>query len=183
MIVLETPISGVRVVEIKAFEDHRGAFARLFCSAALQGAIGERQIVQINHSRTRAVGAIRGMHYQKAPRAEMKIIRCLRGRVYDVAVDLRRDSPTFLRWTALELDPVSRRALLVPEGCAHGFQVLEPDSELLYLHTAPYSPGFEGALRYDDPAIGIRWPLAAIDLSHRDQQHPWLDANFSGLET
>jgi len=127
------------------------------------------------------VGAVRGMHYQNAPHAEMKIVRCLRGRVFDVAIDLRRGSPTFLRWTSCELAPASRRALLVPEGCAHGFQVLEPDSELLYLHTACYERSAEGGVRFDDPRVGIAWPLAPVDLSERDRSHPLLAPDFTGI--
>jgi dTDP-4-dehydrorhamnose 3,5-epimerase len=124
---------------------------------------------------------VRGLHYQRPPQAEAKWVRCLKGRVFDVAVDLRRGSPTFLKWHAVELDGVSMNALLIPEGCAHGFQVLEPESELLYLHTATYTPGLEGAARYDDPRLAIRWPLPVTDLSERDRTHPLLDDSFEGI--
>lgn len=178
---IPTKIAGVFVAKTKTFEDHRGSFARLFCEESLQEAIGDRSIVQINRSLTRARGAIRGMHFQHPPHAELKCIRCLRGKVWDVAVDLRAGSPTFLQWHAEELSPENAHMLIVPEGCAHGFQVLEPDSELLYLHTAPYTPGSEGAIAYSDPAVGIRWPLEATDLSERDQSHPLLDDDFQGI--
>src|SRR4051812_22242680 len=155
----ETSIAGIWIAESSVHQDDRGAFSRLFCANEEAAVVGNRKIVQINHSQTRAVGAVRGMHYQKPPHAEMKIVRCLRGRVLDVAVDLRKGSPTFLKWAAVELTPASRLAFIIPEGCAHGFQVLEENSELLYLHTAFYTPAVEGAVRYDDPAIGIDWPL------------------------
>ena len=124
---------------------------------------------------------MRGLHYQNPPQAEMKIVRCLRGRVFDVAVDLRFGSPTFLHWTACELCPGGGRALAIPEGCAHGFQVLEPDTELLYLHTAFYTPAAEGAVRFDDPRVAVAWPLAPRDLSARDQNHPYLNEQFQGI--
>lgn len=178
----ETGIAGAVVVEGRPYSDHRGAFSRLFCEEMLAGVINDRHIVQINHSRTRAVGALRGMHFQYPPHAEMKLVRCLRGRVWDVCVDLRAGSPTFLHWHAEELSPETSRMLVIPEGCAHGFQVLEADSELLYLHTAFYTPASEGALRYDDPLLAIRWPLPVTDLSERDAAHPLLSNNFIGLE-
>lgn len=177
----ETSIPGVWVIESMAFQDNRGAFSRLFCSQELKAALGQKTIVQINHSMTHGVGAVRGLHYQRPPHAETKIVRCLKGRVFDVAVDLRQGSPTFLKWTAVELTPENRRAFVIPEGCAHGFQVLEADSELLYLHTAFYTPDAEGAVRFDDPGIGVNWPLAPTDLSARDLSHPHLEENFKGI--
>ena len=177
----ESPLAGIWIAESTVHQDNRGAFSRLFCADEEQAILGDRKIVQINHSLTRAVGAVRGMHYQKPPQAEMKIVRCLRGRVLDVAVDLRKGSPTFLKWTALELTPASRQAFIIPEGCAHEFPVLEESSELLYLHTAFYTPMAEGAVRYDDPAIGIHWPLPPTDLSERDLSQPYLDEAFEGI--
>lgn len=177
-----TAIAGVVVVETPPFTDARGAFARLFCENELGPVLGSRRIVQINHSRTHAVGAVRGLHYQRAPHAEMKLVRCLRGRVWDVAVDLRAGSSTFRQWHAEELTPGNARMLVVPEGCAHGFQVLEADSELLYLHTARYLPDAEGGVRWDDPDLGIAWPLPVTDLSERDTRHP-ATRNFPGLAT
>lgn len=178
-----TEIAGAFVVESESKPDHRGAFARLYCARELAPAMGDRQVVQINHSLTRAVGAVRGMHYQRSPHAEMKVVRCLKGRVFDVAVDLRRGSPTFLRWVSCELTPAASRAFVIPEGCAHGFQVLEPESELLYLHSASYEKGAEGAVRFDDPRVGIDWPLPPTDLSERDRCHALLTRDFAGLET
>ncbi len=176
-----TAVAGVFVAETQAFQDSRGAFTRLFCERELAGAIGVRRIEQINHSRTAAAGAVRGLHFQQAPHAEMKMVRCLRGRVWDVALDLRKGSPTFLQWHAQELSVANALMLVIPEGCAHGFQVLEPDSELLYLHTASYTPLAEGGVRFDDPALNIPWPLSATDVSERDKKHPLIDKNFQGI--
>jgi dTDP-4-dehydrorhamnose 3,5-epimerase len=177
----ETDIAGVWIAESSAFTDHRGAFQRLFCANEEKEIVCARTIVQINHSLTRTVGAVRGLHYQKPPMTEMKIVRCLRGRVFDVAVDLRKGSPTFLKWTAIELAADNRRSFIIPEGCAHGFQVREENSELLYLHTAFYSSLDEGAVRFDDPRVGVAWPLQPTDLSARDSSHPYLDADFKGI--
>jgi dTDP-4-dehydrorhamnose 3,5-epimerase len=182
MKLVQTEIAGVWVAETNQLSDHRGSFQRLFCANEEESIVGTRKIVQINQSITRAVGAVRGLHYQKPPTAEMKIVRCLRGRVFDVAVDLRKDSPTFLKWTTIELAPDNCRSFVIPEGCAHGFQVLEENSELLYLHTAFYSSPDEGALRFDDPMVGVTWPLPPRDLSARDSSHPYLDAGFKGIE-
>ncbi|MDQ3228886.1 MAG: dTDP-4-dehydrorhamnose 3,5-epimerase [Pseudomonadota bacterium] len=177
-----TAIAGVVVVETTPFTDARGAFARLYCDNELASVLGDRRIVQINHSRTHAAGAVRGLHYQRAPHAEMKLVRCIHGRVWDVAVDLRAGSSTFRQWHAEELTPGNTRMLVVPEGCAHGFQVLEADSELLYLHTARYLPDAEGGVRWDDPDLGIAWPLPVTDLSERDTRHP-VTRDFPGLAT
>jgi dTDP-4-dehydrorhamnose 3,5-epimerase len=181
MKISEKDILGVQVIENMVFEDHRGAFSRLFCRNELNAVIGSKEIVQINHSITRQRGIVRGLHFQRSPQAEMKIIRCVRGRVFDVVVDLRKGSNTFLHWTAHELDPKNRCAMVVPEGCAHGFQSLDEDSELIYLHTAFYTPSLEGGIRYDDPRVGIKWPLKPLDVSARDQQHPLIDEFFFGL--
>jgi len=177
----QTGIAGVLVVDTTMRGDHRGAFGRLFCEEALASVLGGRRIVQINFSHTSVLGAIRGMHYQRPPHAEMKLVRCLRGRVYDVALDLREGSPTFLHWHAEELCAANSRMLVVPEGCAHGFQVLEPDSELLYLHTAAYAPQAEGGIMYNDPAAAIDWPIAVTDISQRDLSHPLMLQDSKGI--
>ncbi len=169
MKIISTPIAGVMVVESIPFCDDRGVFSRLFCEQMLAPILGNRHIVQINYSRTTHEGAIRGLHLQRSPHAEMKMVRCLRGKVWDVAVDLRKDSPTFLQWYATELSLNSMKMLVIPEGCAHGFQVLEAESELLYLHTAAYSPDAETGVRFDDPLLNINWPLSVRDISKRDQ--------------
>lgn len=181
MNIIPTPISGLMVTESTPHTDERGAFARLYCEKELSELIGARRIVQINHSRTVTVGAVRGMHFQHPPHAETKLVRCLKGRVWDVAVDLRKHSPTFLHWHAEELTPINARMMVIPEGFAHGFQVIEPESELLYLHTAFYKPESEGGLHYEDPALGIQWPLNVMELSERDSKHPFIEFNFQGL--
>jgi dTDP-4-dehydrorhamnose 3,5-epimerase len=181
MKITQTALRGVVVVETTPFADHRGAFACLYDERDLAPVIGARRFVQINHSRTSAVGSVRGMHFQYPPHAEVKLVRCLRGRVWDVAVDLRAGSPTFLHWHAEELAPDNARMLVVPEGCAHGFQVLEPESELLYLHTARYVPEAEGGVSCKDPRLGISWPLPVEGLSRRDCGFAPIELNFSGI--
>lgn len=177
----ESSISGVCIVESAVFQDSRGAFSRLFCAKELQDVIGSRMIVQINRSMTHNVGAVRGMHYQNPPHAEMKVVRCIKGGVFDVALDLRRESASYLKWTAVELTAENGLAFVIPEGCAHGFQVLEEDSELLYLHTEFYAPDAEGGIRYDDPRIGVDWPLAPTDLSARDLKFKLISDDFKGI--
>lgn len=181
MKILDTPLADLKIVQSVPHRDARGAFTRFFCAEELEPVLGPRQIVQINHSRTSRTGAVRGMHFQRAPHAEMKMIRCLRGRVWDVAVDLRAGSPTFLQWHAQELAHDDAQMLVIPEGFAHGFQVLELDSELLYLQTASYHPPSEGGLRHNDPRLAIAWPLPPQDLSPRDLSHPLLGADFTGV--
>jgi len=181
MNLVETNILGVNIIENTVFQDNRGAFSRLYCAGELKEVVGSRSIVQINHSMTHSVGAVRGLHYQNSSHAEMKIVRCLKGRVLDVVVDLRQGSATFLKWTSIELTPENHLAFVIPEGCAHGFQVLEKDSELLYLHSEFYSQDDEGGVRYDGPKININWPLAPIDLSARDLSHPYLTNDFKGV--
>jgi dTDP-4-dehydrorhamnose 3,5-epimerase len=181
MNILDTSVADLKVVQSLPHRDARGAFIRLFCAEELQSLLGRRQITQINHSITSHAGAVRGLHFQRPPHAEMKMIRCLRGRVWDVGVDLRAESPTFLQSYAQELVQDDAQMLVIPEGFAHGFQALEPNSELLYLHTASYQPSSEGGLRYDDPRLAIAWPLPPQDLSPRDLSHPLLGADFTGV--
>ncbi|HEX2543233.1 MAG TPA: dTDP-4-dehydrorhamnose 3,5-epimerase family protein [Ramlibacter sp.] len=177
-----TPLPGVQLVHRPFARDARGAFARLFCEEELRALLGGRHIVQINTSHTSEPGSVRGLHFQHAPHGEMKFVRCLRGRVWDVAVDLRRGSPTFLKWHGEELAAGDGRMMVLPEGVAHGFQVLERDSELLYLHTAAYAPQAEGGVRCDDPRLGIAWPLPVLGLSERDRSHALLAADFEGVD-
>lgn len=179
--ITETPISGLNLVENKTHADSRGTFARLFCEEMLASILNGRHIVQINRSTTHLAGAVRGMHFQHPPHAEMKFVRCLRGRVFDVAVDLRKGSPTFLNWYGVELSADKQLVFAIPEGIAHGFQVLEKDSELLYLHTAAYVAHAEGSIAHNDPRIAIKWPHAVTQVSARDKSHPPLDDHFQGL--
>lgn len=181
MKIYPTPIADLMVVQSQRFRDERGAFSRLFCEQELLCLMGHRKIVQINHSRTEAVGAVRGLHFQRAPHAEMKLVRCLKGKVWDVAVDLRPHSPSYKRWYAQELSPRNSHIMVIPEGFAHGFQVLEAGSELLYLHTAFYRPEAESGVRHDDPALAIDWPLPMTDISKRDTSHAYIDPTFGGI--
>jgi dTDP-4-dehydrorhamnose 3,5-epimerase len=176
-----TSIADLVMAESKAFKDERGAFVRLFCEQTLSSILGGRKIVQINHSCTEAVGAVRGLHFQHAPHTEMKLVRCLKGKVWDVAVDLRPHSPSYKHWHALELSPQNAHMMMIPEGFAHGFQVLEAGSELLYLHTSFYKPEAEGGVRHDDPELGIAWPLPVTDISARDSSHAYIDTSFRGI--
>ena len=168
-------------VENKVFKDERGAFTKLLCDQALFSILGDRKILQINHSCTQSVGAIRGLHFQFAPHAEMKLVMCLKGKVWDVAVDLRPHSPQYKKWYAQELSPTNAYMMVIPEGFAHGFQVLEAGSELLYFHTAIYQPEAEGGVRHDDPDLAITWPLPVTDISARDSSHAYIDASFKGI--
>jgi dTDP-4-dehydrorhamnose 3,5-epimerase len=181
MNVMDTILEGVKVIEAETLQDERGEFSRIFCDHELQGVLNKKTIKQINRSITRKIGAVRGMHFQNAPHAEIKIVRCLKGRVFDVAVDLRKDSSTFLKWIGIELCPQKNIALAIPEGCAHGFQVLEESSELLYLHTAPYTLSSEAAVRFDDPMISITWPITPTEISQRDLSHSYLTQGFTGI--
>ncbi len=176
-----TAIEGVQVIERQPLGDERGWFARLFCDQELGPVLGGRRIRQINRSLTAQRGALRGLHFQHPPSAELKIVSCLRGEVFDVAVDLRAGSPTFLQWHGEVLSADNHRSLLIPEGCAHGFQTLAEDCELLYLHTAPYDAEREGGFDALDAAIGIDWPLPVTQRSPRDQGLPPVTPDFEGI--
>ena len=176
-----TAIDGVAVIEFSPSRDGRGEFTRLFCMSELADIVGDRRIVQINRSQTNAVGAIRGLHYQRPPFAEMKLVTCLQGGVWDVAVDLRAGSPTFLKWHSEKLLSENPRMIVIPEGCAHGFQVLAANSELLYMHTAFYNFEAEAAVNATDPRLKLPWPLPITDISIRDQNHPLISADFEGV--
>jgi len=179
--VAETPLLGVHVLQRKPYEDERGSFERMYCAEDLADLLRDRRVVQVNRTLTRQRASVRGMHYQLAPSAETKIVSCLRGSVFDVAVDLRRDSPTFLRWHGEVLDAAGHRSLLIPEGCAHGFQALVDGCELLYFHTAPYDPVAERGVNALDPRVAIAWPLAVEHLSERDRSHPLVAPEFDGI--
>ena len=178
-----TKLPGVVVATSHGHADGRGGFTRWFCERELSGVLGEARIAQVNHSWTRMAGTVRGLHFQHPPFAETKMVRCIRGSVFDVAVDLRAGSPSFLAWHAEELSAANQRMLIVPPGCAHGFQTLSDDCELLYLHTAPYVAEAEGAIAWDEPRIGVNWPMRVeLDaLSPRDRNHPRLPASFAGI--
>lgn len=177
-----TLIEGVMVIDTVTRRDARGGFTRLFCVEELAAVLNGRQIVQINHSLTTLRGTVRGMHLQRPPHAEMKLVRCLKGRIFDVAVDLRAGSTSLCRWHGEELSADNGRILAIPEGCAHGFQTLEADCELLYLHTRAYAPAAEVGVDCRDPALAIAWPLPVAGRSTRDTQHVPLPSRFEGIE-
>ena len=169
------------IIEPEPFRDNRGLFSRIYCQGELQDIIDDRHVVQINHSRTSYKGTVRGMHFQYPPMAEIKMIKCIRGEIYDVIIDVRRDSSTFLNWHGEILSEKNMKMMYVPEGFAHGFQTLKENSELIYLHTEFYNPHYEGGIRFNDPAINISWPLAVTDISERDLMHPVVSNDFKGI--
>lgn len=179
--ILPTPIAGLRVLQRKPISDNRGYLERLFCAEELQAVIPGKHIAQINHTLTATCGTVRGMHFQHPPHAETKFVSCLRGEIFDVAVDLRHNSPTFLHWYAERLSADNHKTLVIPEGFAHGFQTLTDDCEMLYFHTAAYQSGAEGGVNAQDPRLAIQWPLSVAELSPRDAAHPFLSNAFSGV--
>jgi dTDP-4-dehydrorhamnose 3,5-epimerase len=174
-------LQGLLLAQLEPRGDNRGSFARLYCEREMAAAGITTPIVQINHSYTRSCGTIRGLHFQHPPAAETKMIRCLRGAVWDVAVDLRAGSPTFCQWQAFELRADQQHMVIIPEGFAHGFQTLSDDAELLYLHTACYAPDQEAGFSCVDPRLSIQWPLPMTEQSVRDAALPNMPATFSGL--
>lgn len=179
--VSDTPLAGLKRVERRTMGDARGFFSRLFCAEELAEAGWSKPVAQINQSVTARQGTVRGLHFQYPPHAEMKLVSCLRGAIWDVAVDLRAGSPTFLHWHGEELSPGNLRALVVPEGFAHGFQTLTEACEVLYLSSAPYTPSAESGLQPQDPTLAIAWPLPITELSDRDRQHALLSGGFQGI--
>ena len=176
-----TFIEGLQIIQRQLVSDPRGYLDRLFCTDELEPLIGNRRIVQINHTMSSKAGTVRGMHYQHPPYAEMKLVACLRGQVFDVAVDLRKDSPTFLRWHGEVLSENNYRTFCIPEGFAHGFQTLTENCELIYVHTTADAPAAEAGLNALDPRLAIKWPLSVTECSPRDQSHSMLSPNFSGI--
>ena len=178
----ESPLRGLFHLTPKPIEDSRGYFERLFCEEDFAKIGLAKKIVNINHTYTKKKGTIRGFHFQYPPSSETKIVICLKGSIYDVAVDIRKDSSTFLGWHSQILSAEKRNMLLIPEGFAHGFQTLEDDVELLYLHTDFYSEQLEGGLLYNDPKLKVSWPLESIDLSPRDKAHALIADDFKGID-
>jgi len=177
----ETELQGVYTIEPEVFQDQRGAFFRIYDRENFLKIGFNGEFVQVNRSINKAKGTLRGMHYQQKPYDEVKLIQCTRGKVFDVIVDLRKDSATFLKWISVELSEENNKMIFIPGGMAHGFQTLEDDSHLLYFHSRQYSPGFEGAIRYNDERVGIRWLLPVSVISEKDNNHPMLDLNFKGI--
>jgi dTDP-4-dehydrorhamnose 3,5-epimerase len=176
-----TPLEGSYLIDLSVFNDSRGWFARTFCKNEFQQIGHNREWVQLNHSTTFTKGTLRGMHFQVKPFREIKLVRCIAGSIYDVIIDLREGSPTFLKWFGTELSAKNKRMLYIPEGFAHGFQTLTDNCELIYHHTEFYNPDAESGIKYDDPGINIQWPLKVEEISERDSNHAYLDNNFKGI--
>ena len=177
----ETKIKDLYIAELEPFSDNRGFFVRTYCNKELEEVNIEKPIKQINHSLTSTVGSIRGMHYQNYLHPEIKMVRCISGEVFDVAIDLRKDSDTFLQWHGEYLSAENFKMMVIPEGFAHGFQVIKPNSELLYFHTESYTQNSESGVLYNDKKIGIKWPIEAADISDRDLKHKLIAKEFKGL--
>ena len=178
---IELPLQNLMLVERNHLSDERGFFVRLFCANELGIAGWTKPIQQINFTHTKHKGSVRGMHFQNNPFAEMKMVTCLQGSVFDVAVDLRPESETFLHWHGEILSLANKRSLIIPEGFAHGFQALDDDCELLYFHSEPYDQPSEEGILFDDQKIGISWPIEITEVSKRDKSHHPLDSNFKGV--
>lgn len=168
-------ITGAALIRPRPFIDDRGSFSRIFCREEFTAAGLSDAVTQVNLSTNLRKGTLRGMHYQVGDAAEAKLVRCIRGSLYDVMVDLRPSSATYLRHYGVVLSSENQLALHIPEGCAHGFQTLEDNTEAIYQVTAPYTPGAEGGLRHDDPALGIDWPLPVSTISEKDAAWPLLE--------
>jgi dTDP-4-dehydrorhamnose 3,5-epimerase len=169
---LETELQGAFVIELETLEDSRGFFARVWCNEEFEEHDLVPRIAQVNTSFNAKAGTLRGMHYQIAPHEETKVVRCIRGSLYDVIVDLRPDSPTYKRWTGVELTARNHRMLYVPAKFAHGFITLEDNTEVMYLISEAYAPEAARAIRWDDPEIGIEWPRPVVEISERDAGWP-----------
>jgi dTDP-4-dehydrorhamnose 3,5-epimerase len=171
---VETPLPGAWVIELELLGDERGWFARSFDAAEFKARGMSSEVAQCNASFNARAGTLRGMHYQADPRSESKLIRCVRGAIFDVAIDLRRDSPTYRRWHGVELSAENRRAFYLPVGLAHGFQTLTDDCEVLYQMGSPFVPDAARGVRWDDPAFGIEWPEHPGErtISEKDRAYP-----------
>lgn len=179
--VISTPIEGVKIIQRKPLVDERGFFERVFCATELHSVLQGGSLSQINHSFTRKFGTIRGMHLQLPPYSEIKIVTCLRGEVFDVALDLRAGSKTFLTWHAERLTENNYKSLLIPKGVAHGFQTITNDCELIYFHSNPFVEFSEFGVNPLDPFIRIKWPFDATEISARDKSHQFLNPEFGGF--
>lgn len=171
MIFNKTTIKGVYIIEPERLEDERGFFARTFCQKEFEANGLNPRLVQCSISYNKFKGTLRGMHYQVAPMAEAKLVRCTRGAIYDVTVDLRYDSSTYCRWMAMELNADNHRMLYIPEGFAHGFQTLEDNTEVFYQMSEFYTSEYAQGFRYDDPVFGIKWPLKTVIISEKDKKY------------
>ena len=175
---IKTPLAGAYIIELEKHGDDRGFFARVFCLQEFEQVGLANQFVQINNSLSGPRGTLRGMHYQLSPRAETKIIRCIRGAFWDVVLDLRSGSPSFGQWFGAELSAENRRMMYAPKGCAHGFITLTENAESFYLVDEFYSPEYERGIRWNDPQFNIDWPIEPTVISEKDRQHRLFDPQW-----
>ena len=181
MIFQETKLKGAYIISLELKTDERGGFARTFCKKEFTQIGHTKEFLQINHSYNTKKGTVRGMHFQLPPFQEIKLIRCVKGIVHDVIIDLRKNSPTFLQYIKVELSDENKKMLYVPENFAHGFQTLTDHSELIYHHTAFYNSDADSGIRYDDPAIAIGWELPVLSASDKDKSYRLIDSKFEGF--
>jgi dTDP-4-dehydrorhamnose 3,5-epimerase len=182
MNLIETNLSGLYIIEPTPFKDLRGVFARTYCKSEFQSIGFEKEFIQFNHSFNKLSGTLRGLHFQRPPYAETKYVRCVEGSIFDVAVDIRKGSSTYLQYFGIELSAQNMLGLLIPEGFAHGFQTLEDNTSVIYHATNYYNPNFEGGLFYNDNLINIAWKLPVVNLSEKDKSQPIIDNNFISIE-
>lgn len=180
--ITELPLTGLKRVGRQRLGDQRGFLSRVFCAKELTAVGWMKPVAQINHTYTAKKGTVRGMHFQRPPHAEMKLVSCIRGEVWDVAVDVRPDSPTFLQWHAERLSEDNGNAVLIPEGFAHGFQTLSDNVEMLYCHSQAYVADAEAGLNPNDQCLAIAWPLPINEISLRDVGHPLITDEFKGVQ-
>lgn len=182
MIFAPTPLNGCFEINVSPHTDNRGWFMRYYCKDSFLKIGHNKEWNQFNHSFTKNRGTIRGMHFQKHPYQEIKLIRCIQGSIFDVVIDLRKNSPTFLQWYGTDLSADNRKMIYIPAGFAHGFQTLTDNCELLYHHSEPYQPGYEGGISYNDACFNIEWPLPLSVISEKDTSYGIFESNFKGFE-
>tara|TARA_B100000809_G_scaffold96015_1_gene94602 strand:+ start:163 stop:729 length:567 start_codon:yes stop_codon:yes gene_type:complete len=180
---IKTPLEGAYLINLEKYEDERGFFARVFCESEFQEMGLSSEFIQVNNSLTGSKGTIRGMHYQLEPSAEVKIVRCIRGSLYDAIIDLRPDSSSFCKWFGSELSAENRQMMYVPKGFAHGFLTLEDNTETFYFASNSYSPDLERGIRFDDPYFGIEWPIPVTESSQKDKSCPDFDPELHGVDS
>ena len=178
---IETSLKGAYVIDVEYLKDERGGFSRLFCKNEFEKINHKGDIVQINHSVNKYKGTIRGFHYQSSPKSEIKIIKCIKGEVYDVIIDLRKNSPTFLKCHGEILSEDNQKMMYVPKGFAHGFQTMKDNTELIYFHTEFYDKDKEQGICYNDDLIKVSWPLKITNISEKDKNRSLLDKTFRGI--
>ena len=179
---IETDIDDLYIIEPNIYKDNRGEFLRVFCEDELTELFSQEKIRQINHSVTNKKGSTRGLHFQYMPDNEIKIVKCIKGRVLDIVVDVRKNSTTFLKSFTVELSSKDKNMIYIPKGFAHGFQTLEDDCELVYFHSGIYVPNNEGVINIKDPILDIKLPLDIMDISKRDAEAPFINKKFEGID-